>query len=146
MADTGNGATLTLSATGAVGNIRNLGEIAKELGKLEISHLGTVGNKRYMPDDLAEPGTLEIEVEFDPSAALPAVGAVETATVTYPAPAGVAYPANHAGSGFLTKVSTPQLANGTVQVGKLTFSFDGNTGPTFTKSSASTTTSTTTTT
>lgn len=144
-ADTGNGATIALSTTGAVGNIRNIGEIATELGKLEVSHLGTLVNKEYIPDDLEEPGQVELEVEFDGTKSLPARGVVETATITYPQPDGFYSPV-HAGTGFITKVSTPQLANGSVQISKITFAFDGKTGPTFTAGVSTTTTTTTTTT
>lgn len=142
MPDTGNGATIILSSTGAVGNIRNIGELAQELGKLETSHLGTTGRKTYMPDDLSEPGEIELEVEFDTSKELPALGAIETMTVTYPLRSGEAYPANHAGSGFVSRVATPQLANSTIQVAKIRFTFDGITGPTFSKSSSTSTTTT----
>jgi len=131
--DTGNGATLALGTTGAVGNVRNIGEIAKELGKIETSHLGTTGQKTYIPDDLEEPGEVEFEVEWTTTTTLPSTGVVETLTITYPKRTGEATAANHAGTGFITKVSTPQLVNGTLQVAKITFAFDGDTGPTYTK-------------
>jgi len=133
-ADTGNGASLALGTTGAIGNIRNIGQIASELGKLEDSHLGTTGNKTYIPDDLAEPGEMEVEVEFDRiTAGLPTVGTVETATITYPIYTAGNTAANHAGTGFISRVTTPRLANGEIQVMNIRFSFDGKTGPTFTK-------------
>jgi len=132
MADTGNGATLALATTGAIGNIRNIGEVARELGKLEDSHLGTTSNKTYIPDDLAEPGEIEVEVEFDASIELPGVGTVETVTITYPIITDGNTAANHAGTGFLTRVPTPLLANGQLQVVRVKIAFDGKTGPTFT--------------
>lgn len=131
-ADTGNGATLTLATTGAVGNIRNIGEVAEELGKLETSHLGTTGFKTYMPDDLTDPGEFEIEVEVDTEVAKPACGVVETATITYPLRTGEATAANHAGTGFIRRVTLTPLANSTIQIMKLLFAFDGETGPAFT--------------
>jgi hypothetical protein len=132
MSDTGNGATLVLSVTGAVGNIRNIGEIAEELGKLEDSHLGTVDKKTYIPDDLAEPGEVEFEVEFNANTALPSTGVIETCTITYPVRPSGATAASHAGTGFLTRVPTPQLANGQIQVTRMRFAFNGKTGPAFT--------------
>jgi hypothetical protein len=132
MADTGNGATLALSVTGSVGNIRNIGEIAEELGKLEDSHLATTDKKTYIPDDLAEPGEVEFEVEFDANISLPSTGVVETCTITYPVKPTGATAASHVGTGFLTRVPTPQLANGQIQVARMRFAFDGKTGPAFT--------------
>ncbi len=129
-ATTGNSATIALSDTGAVGNIRNIGEIAQELGKLESSHLETEDFKTYIPDDLTEPGEVEFEVEFDGSIDLPPCGVVETCTITYPT-IGEGAAASHAGTGFLTRVSLPQLANGQIQVARLRFAFDGETGPAF---------------
>ena len=135
MADTGNGATLALSVTGSVGNIRNIGEIAEELGKLEDSHLGTVDRKTYIPDDLSEPGEVEFEVEFDAAISLPTVGVVETCTITYPVKPGGATAASHAGTGFLTRVTSRQLANGQIHVSRMRFAFNGITGRAFTKGS-----------
>lgn len=133
--DTGNSATFALATTGAIGNIRNIGEVAAELGKIETSHLGTVGQKTYIPDDLEEPGEVEVEVEFATGINLPGRGVVETCTITYPLRTGESTAANHAGTGFISRVSTPTLQNGQLQVMKLRFSFNGDTGPTFTKSS-----------
>ena len=129
-ATTGNQATIALGTTGAVGNVRNVSELAMELGKLESSHLGTEDYKTFIPDDLTDPGEVEFEVEFDGSIDLPPCGIVETCTITYPTiNEGAA--ASHAGTGFLTRVGLPQLANGQIQVSRLRFAFDGETGPAF---------------
>jgi len=133
-ADTGNSATLVLGTTGAVGNVRSIGEISQDLEKLETSYLATSTFKTYMPSDLAEPGEVEFEVEFDTSIDLPACGVVETITITYPMRTGETVAANHAGTGFILKVTMPSLENGAIQVAKVLVAFDGETGPAFTKS------------
>lgn len=138
MADTGNQATLALATTGAVGNIRNIGELAAELAKLEDSHLGTSDQKTFMPDDLEDPGEFEVEVEFEAHLALPARGVVETITVTFPQRVGDTAAANLAGTGFIRRVATPQLINGQIQVMKILIAMNGKTGPTFTVATTTT--------
>jgi len=132
MADTGNGTTLTLSSTGAVGNVRRITGNEETLGKIGVSHLGTTGHNEYIPGDLSEPGEVTFEVELDPTTAKPGLGTVETATVTFPLGSGGSTAANTAGTGFLTKVSEPTFENETLMVRELTFAFDGKTGPTHT--------------
>jgi hypothetical protein len=124
-AKTGAGATLALSVTGAVGNIRRIGGAAMELGKLEASHLGTTGHKIFIPDDLIDPGNLEIEAEFDKAAGIPSQGVLETATVTFGGGGTLA------GSGFIGRVQAPECALSTIQVLNIRFEFNGLTPPTF---------------
>jgi len=136
MADTGNGATLTLSSTGSVGDIRQMTLPEFVLEKIEDSHLGTTNFKTYIPSDLEDPGEFTAEIIFDSGSAVPARGTVETATVTFPiANTSNTNAATLAGTGFLTTYKIPDLANGELQVASLTFAFDGQTEPAFTAES-----------
>lgn len=134
MADTGQGATLTLSSTGAVGVIRSMTLPEQTIEKLETSDLSTTDFKTYIKTDLAEPGELTAEILFNAdTGSVPTLGTPETGTVTFPIhTSGNATNATYAGSGFLTSFKLPDMQVGELQVATLTFAFDGLTDPSFT--------------
>lgn len=136
MADTGNQATIVFATSGFTANYHMIGSTEQERGKIKDSHLGTVDYHTYIPGDLIEPGEMECELEFNPDDEAPIDAPAETITITYPVPAGMVNGATLAGSGFLTKRSTPDLKNGELMLGKFTVAWDGKTGPTFTPASA----------
>lgn len=134
--NTGNGATAaftTLAVTYSVTNI-NLGESTVE--KLETSDLATETTKTYISSDLAEPQEVELTIQWDTLKAAPVAGTADTLTVTFPQGSGEQTAANLAGSGFFTSVGYPELVNDTVQQATVTFAYDGETGPTYTKAVA----------
>jgi hypothetical protein len=133
---TGNGATLALTTLGFVGNWTRIGEWSAELPGLPASHLATTGFEEFIQADLATPGEIELEVQFNPQKALPAQTTVDTLTVTFPKSDSTSTAANLAGTGWLTKIGTPQMVNNEVAIQKFTFKFDGKTGPTYTAETA----------
>lgn len=129
--DTGHDSTLTLSG-GFTAKWRKIGAVEQELEKVEDTVLDST-SKEYLPGDVAEPGEFEVEAAFSMGQALPALGSVQTITITAPLKTGQATAANLAGTGFLRKrTAMPELATNTLQVEKLTIAFDGKTGPAFT--------------
>ena len=134
MADTGNGATLTLSATGSVGSVRSLNLGEHTLPAIDSSHLGTTNYISSIPGDLVDPGEVQIEAIFAQGTAIPDLGAVETITVTFPiVTSGNSSNAVYTGSGFLTNMSLPEIVNNELMMMSLTFKLDGvGTEPTFT--------------
>lgn len=131
---TGAGATLTLSVSGVIGNIISISRWVSTLGKIDKSVLSTTGYKKYRKEDLAEPGEFSAKVQFDTKDTLPSLGAAETATITYPKQAtGSAAAGTLSGTGFLTETGTPELALNKIAEFEVKFSFDGGTGPAFTK-------------
>jgi hypothetical protein len=131
---TGLGATLTLSTSGVIGNVVSIGGWSGTLGKLDISHLATTAFKSYRPEDLAEPGEFNLKVQFDTKDTLPSLGVVETATVSFPKQAsGSAAKGTLAGTGFLSQVGTPEMALNKIAEVDVKFTFNGKTGPAFTK-------------
>ena len=131
-ADTGNQATISFATTGFTGRFHMIGSTEQEIADLEDSHLGTTDFKTYFPSDLAEPGEFEIEFEWQGDDTPPALGTIETITVTHPVPPGMSNGAVHAGTGYVKKVAYPELRNGAIQVGKATVRWDGKTGPAYT--------------
>lgn len=122
--DTGNLATLVFSG-GFSARILSIGELERSIGKLESSALDTEGDKEYVPDDLAETSDLELEFYFDPAATPPALGVVQTLTVSFPPHPGFSTPAGYTGSGFLMSFTKPGMKNGELIMGKAKFAFDG---------------------
>jgi len=136
MADTGNGATLTLSADGGstTYTIVSITPGDQSIEALEVSHLGTTGDKEYIRSDLKETPEGSAEVLFDTNVALPTPGsATQTITITFPKEVATATAAaTLAGSGFITSVSYPELVSDTVMRATISWKMDGYTGPTFT--------------
>lgn len=134
---TGQGATVSLSTTGAVGCIRsiNLPEWAQE--KIDASCLDTTGFKRYIAGDLTDPGQVEMTAVFDPSIAMPVPGVDEDITITLP----IGDPANGTaatltGSGFIMSVGQPSMEIDNLLELSITFCFDGGTGPAYSPEAA----------
>lgn len=140
--DTGNGATLTLAMRDASGDVISaaLQVITIDVGDItaEGVNASTLGSTRYhenLPNDLATIAESSATFKWLTSADIPAIpSAAGTCTVTFPLRAGEATAANITGTGFLTRVKGPTFENGVLQEGEVSWQWDGDTGPTFTKS------------
>jgi hypothetical protein len=135
--DTGHGASITFATTAWSGKIQGIPtNLDISVPRVDKSYLATSGEREYMAGDLKDLGEIEIDVVFEGVTGLPAVatgGSSETITMTYPLPGGgAAVAANVAGTGFITGVTYPPLQTNTLQVGKIRFTYDGATGPTYT--------------
>jgi hypothetical protein len=122
--DTGNLATLVFSG-GFSARLNNIGELERSIGKLACSALDTEDDAEYVPDDLAETSDLEIEFYFDPAETPPALGEVQTLTVSFPPHPDFSTPAGYTGSGFFMSFTKPGFKNGELAMGKAKFAFDG---------------------
>jgi hypothetical protein len=135
--DTGNGATLTFSSTSFAVGLQNIQGWTEEIERLEVSTLASTGFKKYIVSDLIEAPEITVNFYWDTSLAKPTIGGTsETITITFPlrTNGGEATAANYAGSGFIRSITWPTLENGSVQMGSMVLSFNGVTGPTWTKS------------
>lgn len=130
--NTGNGATAVFSVSAYAGNIVSADMTEQAMPAVDTSYLGTSGFETYIPGDLATPGTVVMEVQIDAEQAAPTTGEIETLTVTLPQGTGETAPATWAGTGFITGFKPNNFANNELQMGTLTFSWDGLTGPAFT--------------
>jgi len=134
--DTGHGASVTFGTTSWSGKLISIPtNLNLARPRVDISYLGTSGQREYMPGDLEDIGEITLDVAFEAKTGLPATStAAETITVTWPiAPGGGGVTAaNLAGTGFITSISYPPMQTNIIQTGKITISFDGFTGPTWT--------------
>ena len=135
--DTGQGATLTLATTGAVGCVRTMQLPEWAMEKVDASCLETTGFMRYVPGDLTDPGEIVATVVFDASVAIPEGGVVGAVTGQFPIgdPAHTVN-ATLAGTGFISTRSLPNMATNELMEMTLTIPFDGDTGPDFTPEAA----------
>lgn len=136
--DTGNGAAITFSSTTFAVPIKSISGTKWEIEKLNVSALSTTDFHKHIAGDLKTAEDVTYEFYWDTGKDMPTIGgASETITVTFPLRSGAGgegTAATLAGTGFIKAIEFPQLANGEVQMGKVTVCFDGATGPAFTKS------------
>ena len=137
MADTGQGASLTLATSGTIGVIRSMTLPEFVIEKIESTGLATTAFKTFIPSDLSDPGELTAEIIFDAeNGDVVARGVPETVTVTWPVLTTGQTAANLAGTGFVTAFKLPDMSTGELQIATITIAFDGLTDPAFTAESA----------
>jgi len=134
MADTGHGATLTLSGNTNSFQITSITVGSQSVAAIDVTHLGTTTDKEYIPGDVLETPEIVATVLFNVGVDLPAPATPHTATVTFPlGPAQTTTnKATFAGTGFVMERTYPELVTDTVQSAQFTIKMDGGTGPTFT--------------
>jgi len=130
--DTGHGATITLSTSALAFNWTGMDLGEESIPDVDRSHLATADYREYMPGDLKEPGLITIPFQWDSDAAQVAEGVPETITVTFPLASGGSTAATFAGTGYINKVTRPNLQTDTIQNGEITIKLDGLTGPVYT--------------
>lgn len=134
--DTGHGATITFTTTGGTWKCRTISGLEVTLPDVNISHLTTSGDTEYMPGDLRDNNPVTLQVLFQGTQGLPALGTEETTTITFPIPGGGATTApNIAGTAYINRIKYPNFATNELQIAEITFRFNGLTGPTYTAAS-----------
>jgi hypothetical protein len=138
VADTGNGMTLTLTTQTAASALKidkiAIGEVMLDM--LDASVLATVTVQELIASDLYKPNKMVVDFNWNQAGtAITITALVDTATVTFPVgPAQTTTTAaTFAGTGVVTKIKYPDAANGSLMKGQIEFSFDGDTGPTYTR-------------
>jgi hypothetical protein len=132
--DTGNGATLTRS--GFVVSVVSISIGNQTVGTIDTSLLADTGFMTKISEDLVDAGTVTVEYQFDSATAgnFPTVGGDAVSTVvTFPNNGTTA--ANLTGTAIITDFKAPDLNNNELQLCSVTFTWDGETGPTFTAES-----------
>jgi hypothetical protein len=129
---TGQGSTVAFTTAGAVGCARSMTLPNWTMEAVDASCLETVGFMAKVGADLVDGGEIEIvvlfeidDVPFAPSAV------IDTITVTIPSKTG-GTAATLSGTGFISSVGLPSLATSELMEQTVTFTFDGQTGPTWT--------------
>ena len=131
-ADTGHGATITFGTTGGTWLCREIGELNLVTPRVDSTHLNSTVNRDYIPGDLADQSPVTLMINFQGTQGLPAHGVVETITITHPTKPGGSTPATVAGTAFIHETKFPKFATNAIQEASITFSFNGDTGPTYT--------------
>jgi len=132
MADTGNGATLVLSAgsfTTAM-DIVSISPGSESVESLDVTTLASTGYKEYIPGDLKESPEISAEVLFDATLGLPEAGTTHLVTVTWPKIVATATAATLVGKGFVMSTEYPELVSDTVQRSNITIKLSDSVGTT----------------
>lgn len=133
---TGTGASITFSSSSFTGTYREIGEMDKEIQSIDSTTLNIAKGDEAIsiPGDNPDLSEVTCITRFQGAQALPAVGTVETITITLPEETAASTTAsNLAGTGFITAVRMlPNLQRNQLNTGMVRFKFDGGTGPTFT--------------
>jgi hypothetical protein len=132
--DTGHGATITFGTSALVYKWRKIGAVEQAGESVEDTDLSINYYKTFLPGDVYDPGEFEIEYCWNAKDALPALGTVETITITLPV-SGALSAGDLEGTGFImSRTAFPELATNGLQIGKMKVAFDGAGGvaPVFT--------------
>ena len=123
MADTGNGATLVLTAgsfTTAM-DVVSISPGSESVESLDVTTLASTGYKEYVPGDLKESPEITAEILFDSTLGLPQAGSTHVVTITWPDQGGTATTgATLVGKGFVMSTEYPELVSDTVQRSNIT--------------------------
>lgn len=123
----GTGTTVSISGTGTFsGKVTGISVDGVEIPVIDVSHMGTSTYREKVFGSLAEPGSVTIEVMFEPDNP-PVIGETGTMTITWLA--GSPNP-TLAGTGAITAY-TADTPLEDAMTGSFTWSFDGQTGPTW---------------
>ena len=137
MADTGNGATLTMEDTTGSYDIVSISGLEVTRDVIEVTKLSDTGHKRYIRDDLAEIGEITVTAYSD--AGVPSITTAhgtdldETITITYPVAPGGSSGGTVVFGGVITGVKSADAEMGEVMLVEFTIKGTGNvTGYAFT--------------
>jgi hypothetical protein len=123
--DTGHGATITFGTSALTYKWRKIGAVEQAGESVEDTDLSVNYYKTFLPGDVYEPGEFEIEYCWNAKTALPALGTVETITITLPV-SGALSAGDLEGTGFImSRTAFPELATNGLQIGKMKVAFDG---------------------
>jgi hypothetical protein len=129
---TGHGASITFGTTSFSAAFTSIGGSETTIDEIEDFDLSTTGHKTVRPSDLTDPGEFTVPFYCDGEDGYPAVGTVETITVTYAQQTGETAAATDVGTGFIKRVKKADHSTGEMMAGELTVRWDGKTGPAFT--------------
>lgn len=139
IADTGNQATITF-AEGIVAplKVRRIMQPEESLGKIDASTLASQVYREFIPEDLTDAPEITVEFNWDSSQAAPVLGTyLGLVTITYPEHPVVGESATRTGTGYVSGIKHPDLANNEIQTGTLKIQFDhGDTNLTYTPATA----------
>jgi len=123
--NTGHGATIAFGTLSLAYPWRKISAVEQSGEAVEDTNLAST-LKTFVPGDVYEPGEFEIEYAFGTKVALPAIGTVETITLTLPLGSGEATAGDLEGTGFImSRTAFPELSTNGYMIGKMRIAFDG---------------------
>ena len=132
---TGQGTTVALTNGGSVACIRSLTLPTWSMDTIDASCLADTGFMRKIAADLVDGGSVEVVAVFEATdEPFTPDGTQDTITITLPSAGttgGIL-----AGTGFISDCTLPSVEIGGLLVQSFTFTFDGETGPTYTAGTA----------
>jgi hypothetical protein len=144
-ADTGNGASITLSVSALSLAIKDIDISAIELASLSCGVLATTDFDEVAPSDLKKPPKITVMFLSNGAVAEPTLGQLsgvtrasgeaykgETVTVTYPVIGGSGTAGKFVGTGYIESWKPSKFVNGAWQEGTIVIQYDGVTGPAYT--------------
>lgn len=138
----GNGAVATFGTSALTLTVTKIEQGAFTRERVEMSSLATVGPKEYTSASLYDHAPTKLTFIWDSEEDFPIgldAGTAyhvfpddETITVTWPLGNGESVAGKIVGTGFITEVKPPDFENDVLQIGELTFTWNGLTGPKYT--------------
>ena len=133
---TGQGTTVALTTGGSVACVRSLTLPTWSMDSIDASCLSDTGYMKKIAADLVDAGTVQVTAVFEPTdSPFTPDGVSDTITITLPsagATGGIL-----TGTGFISECTLPSVEIGGLLEQTFTFTFDGETGPTYTAGTAS---------
>ena len=133
---TGQGTTVALTTGGSVSCVRSLTLPTWSMESIDASCLSDTGFMKKIAADLVDAGTVQVTAVFEPTdEPYTPDGVQDTITITLPtagATGGIL-----TGTGFISEATLPSVEIGGLLEQTFTFTFDGETGPTYTAGTAS---------
>lgn len=135
-ASTGQGTTVALTTGGSVACVRSITLPTWSMESIDSSCLNDTGYMKKIAADLVDAGTVSVTCVFDLTDEPFSVdGTTDTITITLPtagATSGIL-----TGTGFVSEATLPSIEIGGLLEQTFVFTFDGDTGPTYTAGTAS---------
>jgi hypothetical protein len=133
---TGQGTTVAFTTAGAISCVRSITLPEWSMETIDAACLNDVGFAKKIAGDLVDAGTVELTVVFElTDAPYTPDGVQDTITVTFPsagATGGVL-----TGTGYITSCTLPSVEINGLLEQTIVFTFDAETGPTWTAGTAS---------
>lgn len=128
---TGHGASIAFTTSAFVASFRSIGSFEMSRPDIDTSHLGSTTYRSFTPGDLIDAGEFQCEFLYNADTPPPYSAIPETITISLPFSNGASTTkAQIAGSGYISKWSSPELATDVLQLSTMTIKWAG--GPTFT--------------
>ncbi len=128
---TGQGTTVAFTTAGSVSCVRSITLPTWSMDSIDASCLSDTGFMKKIAADLVDAGTVQLTVVFEPNDEPYAPdGSQDTVTVTLPSAGSTG--GILTGTGFISECTLPSVEIGGLLEQTITFTFDGETGPTYT--------------